>query len=399
MKPLEDVEQAVKNLQRHTTAALDQRILTAAQAALAMPRPASPASRASLWRIIMKSRLTQLVSAAAILAVAAIVSLVALKQSAAPAYALDQTREANRGLRYVHIRIDPRAGQLGEAWVQLDEDGELLHLRMDFPKTDDGPKVVVWEADKTQVWFKAKKSAVTLYGAELTACFPKMLETFDPKLVADALWKSQAEGRVKVETQLPSAPGQPITLIATTLPIASQRDVYLIDAVTKLVQQVEKYELDQGSDYRLLTRWTYLDYNQVPDPQTFVLDLPADVTLIDETTQIIGLAKGGVTDAEITAQVAREFFEALVAKDYAKAGQLYSGIPAAKAEQFFAKLNIVRVVSIGEPQPQPIPGVCGMVVECQVEMLHNGQVTVRTFRPAVRPVYSQPDRWAIHGGV
>ncbi len=398
MKPLEDVEQAVKNLHRRTTAALDQRILTAAQAALALPRPHSPARGANVWRIIMKSRLTQIAGAAAVLAVAAIVTLVVMNESAAPAYALDQTRAANRGLRYVHIRIDPRAGQLAEAWVQLDENGALLHLRMDFPQTEDGPKVVVWEADKTQVWFKAKRSAVTLYGTEVTGRFPKMLETFDPKLVADALWTSQADGRVKIETQLPSATGEPIRLIATPLSNADQREIYLIDPETKLVDQVEKYKLDQG-EYRLLTRWTYLDYNQTPDPQTFVLDLPPGVTLIDETTQLIGLAKGDLTEAEITAQVAREFFEALAAKDYAKAGQLYSGLPADKAEQIFSRLNVVRVVSIGVPQPQPIPGVGGMVVECQVELQRGDQTTLRTFRPAIRPVYSQPQRWTIHGGI
>jgi len=99
------------------------------------------------------------------------------------------------------------------------------------------------------------------------------------------------------------------------------------------------------------------------------------------------------------AEVVREFFEALIAKDYAKAGRLYEGIPAAKLEQGFAGLTVVRILSIGKPTPHPIPGVGGLRVPCQIEVEKDGVRSTQTHEPGVRPVYSQPDHWTIHGGI
>ena len=60
-------------------------------------------------------------------------------------------------------------------------------------------------------------------------------------------------------------------------------------------------------------------------------------------------------------------------------------------------------VSVGEPEPFPIPGVGGFAVPCEIQIQgENGQVFNRSFpRVAVRPVDTdkQPDRWNIHGGI
>ncbi|MFH0981482.1 MAG: hypothetical protein V2A79_08085 [Planctomycetota bacterium] len=399
MNPADNIERSIKELRFSTTAALDERILAHARAALEPSKSiALDPTRSSAWRIIVRSRWTKLVTAAAVIAIGVTLSLTAVHESATPAYAIEQTLEANRQLRYVHIRVEPAGSGLAEAWVELGEQGDLLRLRMDFPSTEDGPKVVIWQGLKAEVWFKAKDRAVTMHAADQVARFPKMLEMFDPKRVADALYQAQADGRVSLETKLPSTHGEPIVLVATSLPTPEQQDVYQVDPVTKLVQRVEKYRLED-EQYRFESRWDYLDYNQTPDPNAFVLSLPPDIIRIDETTQVIGLAKGDLSDAEITVQVAREFFEALIAKDYAKAGQLAGGMPAAKMEEAYGDASFVRIVSIGEPIPQPIPGVGGMVVVCRVEVESDGLRHVAERRLAIRPVYSQPDRWEIHGGV
>jgi len=64
-----------------------------------------------------------------------------------------------------------------------------------------------------------------------------------------------------------------------------------------------------------------------------------------------------------------------------------------------SKMKFVRIVSIGEPKPQPIAGVGGTVVDCQVEIERDGVKMIKAFKPAVRPVYSKPDHWTIHGGI
>ena len=78
-----------------------------------------------------------------------------------------------------------------------------------------------------------------------------------------------------------------------------------------------------------------------------------------------GWRRALLSDKEAAAETVRQFFEALKARDYDKAGSLMGGIPAAKTQQWFGKMNVVRVVSVGEPQPQPIPGVGGFIVPCR----------------------------------
>jgi len=401
MNPADNIERSIQDLRFTTSPAADERILADAAAALEQSTRTTPGPmKPSLWRTIMRSNWTKLATAAAVIIVVGVLSAITFHQSAKPAYAIEQTIEANRGLRYVHIRMEsPTFGSSGEAWVRLNEQGEMQQFRMDCPDTEDGPKVVVWQANKAEVWFKRKKSLLTTYSSKLVASFPNMVKAFDPKAVTEALYKAQADGRMTIETKMPTAKGEPITLVATSVPPGERREVYSVDPATLLVTRVERYRKD-GAEYKLQSRWHYLEYNQEPDANVFVLDVPADVMRVDETTQVIGLPKGDLTDEQITVQVVREFFEALIARDYAKAGQLFSGIPAAKMEEMFGKMKVLRIVSIGEPKPHWIPGVGGMVVPCSVEIEVDGQKTVWERKPAVRPVgESQPDRWAIHGGI
>ena len=76
----------------------------------------------------------------------------------------------------------------------------------------------------------------------------------------------------------------------------------------------------------------------------------------------------GASDKEAAAETVRQFFEALKVQDYDKAGSLWGGISAAKMQQWFGKMKVIQIVSIGEPQPQPIPGVGGFIVPCEVQM-------------------------------
>ncbi len=413
MKPTDDIERSIKDLQMRTTAELDARIL--ADAVIALQRSdrvapdsssaqtlatrGKPSSRASFWRIAMNNKWSRLAAAAAVFVIAGIISWTVLYHSPKTAYALEQTIAANRGLRYIHVRIDPTRGELRECWAEIGDNGEVSQLKLDFPHTEDGAKVVVWHGDTAEVWFKDKQRVLICRDPKTAAGFPNMLKIFDPRRVVEELYKAQAEARVSLETKQPGTNGEPIVLTATSLPSPEMRRVYLVDPQNKLVQRMEEYRRQDGQ-YVLESRWNYLEYNQEPAADTFALGAPDDIMRLDETTQLIGLPKGNLSDAEITVQVAREFFEALMAQDYDKSGQLLSGIPGAKMREMFGKMKVLRIVSIGEPRPQPLPGVGGMVVDCEVEIEIGGVKMVRSFTPGIRPVgSSQPDRWTIRGGI
>ena len=120
---------------------------------------------------------------------------------------------------------------------------------------------------------------------------------------------------------------------------------------------------------------------------------------LDLTPEDAGLPQGDLTDNEIAVKVAREFFEALIAKDFERAGSIYSGIPASRIEGALGKIEFLRIVSVGDPTPHPEPWTKFLQVPCEVEIRLNGQTHVKEFMPNIRAVYNQPDRWAIGGGI
>ena len=355
---------------------------------------------------IMKSRITKL-AAAAVIILAVVLTINLWDESA---YALTDTIEASHSVRYLHIKsFKQNEDEPKEFWIEFYKDGEVKNVRMHMPEWDspeDGAKVTIWKENKAQIWFKKKKSLITIRDKTVAAHTLNFIKELDPKLVVQRLYYArQAQGEVEIEIDEPSNKAEPIVVTATCLPgslRAGWRLVLFVDRATKLVTAIEFYKLKDGK-YQYVERIEYYDYNQPIEAEMFSLDnddIPADVTRIDRTTQEIGLEQGKLTDKEIAVKVVREFYEALIAKDYAKAGQLYGGVPATKMQERWQNINVLRTVSISEPIPHPYPGVGGFQVHCEIEIEKDGVKSIlKPYGPGVRPVHGQPNRWNIHGGV
>ncbi len=406
MKPAENIKNLIKNLQYKTTRETHNRILNNLQKTLAESQKTKPATQTNIWRIIMKSKITKL-AAAAVIIVAVGLTLFLLDLSTTPAYAIEQTIKAHHSVRYLHIK-DFKAGENEpkQFWVEFDNDGQVKNIRLDFPKWaggGDGAKVVVWKENKAQIWFKKKKSFVTVWDKTVAAQFLKMIEELDPKRAVERLYEREKQGKVKIEIDEPSDKTEPIVVTATYLPESStpgKQGVLFVNQATKLVTAIEFYQLKDG-EYKYSGRMEFYDYNKPIDARMFVLDseIPPDAMRVDQTTQDVGLLQEQLGDKEIAIEVVRQFFQALIAKDYAKAGRLFGGIPASKIQEIFAEFDVVRIISISEPIPYPIPGVGGFKVPCKIEIERDGVKSVEPYGLAVRPVYGQPERWNIHGGI
>jgi hypothetical protein len=159
--------------------------------------------------------------------------------------------------------------------------------------------------------------------------------------------------------------------------------------------------MEEG-DYKYQGTMEFFDYNQQIDPAIFNLEkeLPSDVTKVDQVSHEVGLAQGNLSNDDVVVEVAKQFFEALIAKDYARAGKLLEGMPADKMEETFGRIKFLRIVSIGKPVPHPNPATKGVVVPCVVEIEVDGKIAEQKFdRLGVRQVYNQPGRWTIFGGI
>lgn len=352
--------------------------------------------------IAAHKRLAIAAAAAVLVAAAGFVYLASSPVSTA--YAIEQTSQASREIRNYHTRITPPiAGgpvldRAGEVWAQVDDQGQLIRLRADLPNTEDGPKVAFWQEQKASVWLKAKNLYVTVKDPTQTDRIKDLFVFIDPKCAFERLDADRRAGKVQVRTGRAKQKGGPFEVTVTTRDQPNKREVWLVDGRTKLVQQWSKYELINGEWAKTMT-CEYLDYNQRIPAEIWSPQLPADIVRIDQTTQTIGLSRGNLSENEIAVKVAREFFEALIAKDYAKAGQILEGMPASRVRQAFGGVKVLRIVEVGQPHPDADPRTKFVIVPVKVEIERDGQKVIQDFAPGIRAAYKQPDRWVISGHI
>ncbi|HEW79568.1 MAG TPA: hypothetical protein ENH34_06380 [Phycisphaerales bacterium] len=357
-------------------------------------------------RIRAMKRFTK-IAAAAVIVMAVVLSITFLDKLVTPAYSIEQTIQANHTVRYLHIKdFKTDEDEPREFWLEFDESGQVENVRMHLPEWaggGDGPKVIVWKENKAKVWIKKKNVLVTIRDKTIAAHMLKLVEECDPRLAVQRLYEREVQSKVKIEIAEPSDKSEPIVITATYLPGSStpgKRGVLFVDQATKLVTAIELYQLKDG-EYQYLGLMEFYDYNQPIAPEMFTLDnLPADIMRVDQTIQVVGLAQGNLSNEEIATEVARQFFKALIVKDYDKAGKLLEGIPGKRMEQMFGNIKVLRIVSIGPVAPHPKPETKGVVVPCTVEIEKNGVISEwKLNRLGVRQVYNQPGRWTIFGGI
>jgi hypothetical protein len=404
---IEEIERLARKIKFTPCNDANKRILSLAESALDNSIKTKPAvSQPVIWRIIMKSNITKF-AAAALVIITIILSFNIWDKFVPAAYALEQTIKANHSIRSIYFKcFTVNQDEPKEYWVVFDDNGQVKNLRGITPEwssPEDGAKVVIWKDNKAQVWFKKKKSLLTVTDKTVVTQLLRFVEGNDPRTIVDDLKKQQIQGKVQLKIVEPSQKSESIIITATfahgEISPDSKR-VYFVDQVTKLVTRMDNYEL-KDNEYQYIGRIEYYNYNKPIDPKMFVLDeVPADVMRVDQTTQDVGLVQGSLTNEEIAVEVIKQFFNALIAEDYAKAGKLLEGTPAENMKQMFGKYKFLRIISIGQAGPHPNPDTRGLVVPCTVEIEKDGQKgELKLERLSVRQVYNQPGRWTIFGGI
>ncbi len=409
MRPADNIEKLVKKLRYKASAETHNRVFDNVLEALdKFEKQQSGATAPNIRRIIMKSPLIKIAAAAVVIAgIALFISFVGT--SIPIAYGLDQTITANHTVRYLHIKdfSSEHQDEPKEFWVECDEHGQITNARMNMPQwasPDDGAKAIVWNQNKVQIYFKKKNILFIAADKTVADRMLQLVKSCDPRQAVERLYEQETAGKVKIEIDQPSDKAKPIVVTATYLPESSsphRRLVLLVDQATKLVIATESYRLKDG-EYQYTGVQEYYDYNQTIDAKMFTLndEVPADVMRIDQTIQEVGLAQGNLSDEEVAVEVARQFFEALIARDYAKASKLLEGMPADKIQQGFGDRKFLRILSIGPAGPHPNPATRGLVVPCTVEIEKDGQISEwKLERLGVRQVFNQPGRWTIFGGI
>ena len=110
----------------------------------------------SIRRIIMKSPITKIAAAAAII-VGVALSITVIDKLTSEAYALVQTVEAFKNVRFIHLAGRDKADQVkDERWIELGMDGRQVRYRQDTAPDF----LVVEDGESTAVYLHGKKTVV-----------------------------------------------------------------------------------------------------------------------------------------------------------------------------------------------------------------------------------------------
>ena len=293
-------------------------------------------------------------------------------------------------------RIEGDLALRQEVWAEFDGEGGLVRLRLEWPVSVDGRKEILLTPTQADVWFVHKGGYLITRAKEIVVY--QCQAFLDPTKRIEQLDAAIKSGAAKIESTETSRT-EGTTVYHVVYPDDPSRSArYVIDQASHLLKEARFYEKSDGAD-ALVDVLKFIDYDKPIEAAKWVLDAPADVMRVDELTQVIGLAKGDMTDAEVAKEGVRQFFEAMVAEDYETAGRLYSGIPAGKMREMFGKTRFVRVVSLGEPAAPFDPKIGGFAVPYEVEIEVDGKTSAKEGTAFIRPIQTQPDRWAIHGGI
>jgi hypothetical protein len=367
--------------------------------------------RQSIWRIIMKSRVTKLAAAAVIIAAAGLL-VIFFEESVTPAYAIEQTIKAGQGVRYLHFYYVSSDSNLPdkEAWLEYDDSGQIKNIRVNWYNQSSGDMVAVWKEGRTQYWTKKEKTLKFFEDKIYTKKCVGFAKRYDPTRTVENMYDLERKGDVEIEIQEPDDKTKPIILTCTWLPNTfitegtspQMREIVFVDPATKLVTSIEGYELKDGQ-YVGKGAWKYPDYDTLFELGIFDLEeeVPTDVKRIDLMTLDIGLEQTDLTEKEIAVKVVYSFLQALIAKDYDAAIKIYGYEDPDEKEELlkrFEKLNIVRIISVGDPVYPRLASWGQLEVPCKVELEKDGQIIEWQIEGVfARRVLGHPSRWRVEG--
>lgn len=264
------------NLQVSTTSDMDDRIIGDALSAMSASKKArSAASRLSIGRAIMKSRITQLASAAAIIVVVGV--LVGLfGRSATPAYAIEQTIEAIKKVSIMHIFGRDWDDKQIEMWAKVNPDTGLMeYCRIDYIDDD---KVVLSTPQNTYSHDKRTNTIRIKDGPSVGSMF-RLGEFFEGM----RLLSERFDGQITYCEVVDPYTKQKLLELKMSSPRLEIRS--LIDPQTKLPMNISVTKAERFGSHDTLKHASQICYDDVPPEGLFDFAIPAGANVVVETIE------------------------------------------------------------------------------------------------------------------
>ncbi len=237
-----------------------------------------------IWRTIMKSPITKL-TATAVIIITAVFLITFFEKAAAPAYALEQTIEANHTIKTVHLRMFEKGqsienNEFSDYWVKYDNAGKLLNLLCN-EHDKDGVKFTVWNEGIKKTWIPEDNVVIVKRLNNMA----KEWEDF-PKLTLQWLY-DQAKEKEEIELKIDEPVDSDFIYVKTTHSVDKVRVELVVDRKTKLIKKLLRYPLrEQGNELDLQV--DFFAYNQPIDPSMF------ELKGISDNAKVIDKVEGGI---------------------------------------------------------------------------------------------------------
>jgi hypothetical protein len=240
--------------------------------------------KSNVWRTIMKSPITKL-TAAAVIIITAVLLMTFFEKAAAPAYALEQTIEANHTIKTVHLRKFEKGqsienNEFSDYWVKYDNAGKLLNLRCNEHHKD-GVKFTVWNEGIEKTWIPQDNVVIVKRLNNMAK------ESEDlPKLTLQWLY-DQAKEKEEIELKIDEPVDSDFIYVKTTNSLDNMLVELVIDRKTKFIKKLLRYPLREHGD-ELDLQVEFFSYNQPISPSTF------ELKGIPDNAKVIERVEGGI---------------------------------------------------------------------------------------------------------
>jgi hypothetical protein len=356
MRPSENIEKLIKKLHYETSAETHDRVFGNVMQALdEKQKQKAGATPPVLWRIIMKSPIAKLSTAAvAVLCIA--LSVVFMKKTVAPAYSFEQTLQAMQDLRTMYMVCTDWSDDEFEMWIELDPNtGIPEYCRSYWPKS----KVLNISRPDTSYQYNESGNQVQINSGKLYHIDLAPAKAFEHLLQASR----ENPDSVVIFHEYDGLSNKSLIVVIWRGPTQSFR-IY-IDPDTKLPVRMQGLESNQlGSVIKDIKN---IEFNVNLPEDIFDFEIPEGASIIDHdrNNKLLndpqnGISTEGMTEQQAAETIATIYWNAIIEMDETT---------ARKVAPLSAKMNggslLEELVEVGKLYIQPGCGI-GKLIPCRI---------------------------------
>jgi len=373
MDPNKNIEEILKNLSTQNIPTEAHQITERTCANFS--RSLTKAKQHILWSDIMKSRITKLAAAAAIIIAAALL-LTFFEKSVTPAYAIEETIEALSRITSVHVVGRGWDNELVDAWMKIDpETGRANHTYLKTPFIYDGRtfEFSIVSTPKVSYQYNETENVVKIFERQLIQTgfeFDRIFES-----IAEKLDENQ-----RMEVYRGKDPQSGNEVIVLLLQSEDKLSKILIDPDTKLPISIETF----GPQKTDLKRTERITYNEPIPEGVFDFQIPenAKVINVSDIEDMLdrpdaGIPADNLTKKEASLLVAKEYWLALINKDWSRVEQLRPIHSAEQWSEMKSNNPPVELVEVGQPYWQK--GCSEPVTPCIIKYSDGRILEIKTY--------------------